>query len=50
MNVDMVDYVGELAGFLDARWGFGIRYDLLSGYLAAKSIMTGQELASYPPG
>ncbi len=36
--------VGEAAGFQDALWGFGLRYAMLSGYLAAKSILTG---ASY---
>jgi len=35
-------YVGENAGFQDALWGFGIRYAMLSGYLAAQSIMTGK--------
>lgn len=34
-------YVGENAGFQDALWGFGIRYAILSGYLAAHSIVTG---------
>ncbi|MEW6143517.1 MAG: NAD(P)/FAD-dependent oxidoreductase [Thermodesulfobacteriota bacterium] len=33
--------VGEAAGFQDALWGFGLRYAMLSGYLAAKSILTG---------
>jgi len=36
--------VGEAAGFQDALWGFGLRYAMLSGYLAAKSILSG---ASY---
>jgi flavin-dependent dehydrogenase len=34
-------YVGETAGFQDALWGFGLRYAMLSGYLAAVSIKTG---------
>ncbi|NIT61733.1 MAG: hypothetical protein GWN00_37700, partial [Aliifodinibius sp.] len=34
-------YVGENAGFQDALWGFGLRYAMLSGYLAAVSIKTG---------
>ncbi len=32
-------YVGEAAGFQDCLWGFGMRYAILSGQLAAKSIM-----------
>ncbi|NOY59086.1 MAG: NAD(P)/FAD-dependent oxidoreductase [Calditrichaeota bacterium] len=35
-------YVGETAGFQDALWGFGLRYALLSGYLAAQSIISGR--------
>ncbi len=34
-------YVGENAGFQDALWGFGIKYAMYSGYLAAKSIIDG---------
>ena len=34
-------YIGENAGFQDALWGFGLRYAMLSGYLAAVSIKTG---------
>ncbi|QXD14315.1 NAD(P)-binding protein [Rhodocaloribacter litoris] len=34
--------VGERAGFQDALWGFGLRYALLSGTLAARAIV--QEL------
>ncbi|GJM15996.1 MAG: NAD(P)/FAD-dependent oxidoreductase [Thermodesulfobacteriota bacterium] len=34
--------IGEAAGFQDALWGFGLRYALLSGYLAANSILTGK--------
>ncbi len=42
---DGILYVGENAGFQDALWGFGLRYAMLSGYLAAISIERGQ---SYP--
>ncbi len=38
-------YVGENAGFQDALFGFGMRYAMHSGYLAAKSII---EHLSYP--
>ena len=34
-------YVGETAGFQDCLWGFGMRYAILSGYLAAKSLIQG---------
>ncbi|MHB1661777.1 MAG: NAD(P)/FAD-dependent oxidoreductase [bacterium] len=33
-------YVGESAGFQDFLWGFGLRYAILSGHLAAKSIIS----------
>ncbi len=36
-------YVGESAGFQDGLWGFGLRYAIISGYLAAQSIMTGAD-------
>jgi len=32
-------YVGESAGFQDFLWGFGMRHAILSGFLAARSIM-----------
>lgn len=32
-------YIGEAAGFQDALSGFGIRYAILSGYFAARSII-----------
>jgi len=32
-------YAGEAAGFIDGLWGFGIKYAMISGYLAAKSII-----------
>jgi flavin-dependent dehydrogenase len=35
--------VGEAAGFQDAMWGFGLRMAFHSGYLAAKSIIDGQD-------
>ncbi len=34
-------YVGEAGGFQDCLWGFGMRYAILSGYLAAKSFIGG---------
>jgi hypothetical protein len=33
---------GEAAGFQDALWGFGIRYALVSGHLAARAISGGR--------
>lgn len=32
-------YVGENGGFQDALWGFGMRYAMHSGFLAARSII-----------
>ncbi len=32
-------YIGEAAGFQDCLWGFGMRYSMLSGYIAAKSFI-----------
>jgi flavin-dependent dehydrogenase len=34
-------YVGEAAGFQDCLWGFGLRYAIVSGHLAARSIVDG---------
>lgn len=34
-------YVGEAAGFQDYLFGFGIRYAMLSGALAARSLIEG---------
>lgn len=34
-------YVGENAGFQDLLWGFGMKYAMTSGHLAAQSIITG---------
>ncbi len=36
-------YVGECAGFQDYLWGFGMRYAMTSGYLAAKSIIENKD-------
>jgi flavin-dependent dehydrogenase len=36
-------YIGESAGFQDCLWGFGMRYSILSGYLAAKSLIDGSD-------
>ncbi len=35
-------YVGEAAGFQDALWGFGMRYALVSGHLAAQAWLQGK--------
>lgn len=35
--------VGEQAGFQDMLWGFGMRYALVSGVLAARSLMEGKD-------
>ena len=34
-------YLGESAGFQDALFGFGMRYAMMSGFLAAQSIVNG---------
>jgi flavin-dependent dehydrogenase len=34
-------YVGEAAGLQDFLWGFGMRYAITSGFLAAKTILNG---------
>ncbi|MFZ3071707.1 MAG: NAD(P)/FAD-dependent oxidoreductase [Thermodesulfobacteriota bacterium] len=39
-------YVGEAAGLQDCLWGFGMRYAMVSGYLAARSITEGVDYAS----
>jgi len=36
-------YIGESAGFQDFLWGFGLRYAVVSGYLAAMSIISGTD-------
>jgi flavin-dependent dehydrogenase len=35
-------FAGEAAGFQDAFWGFGMRYALVSGYLAAQALLRNQ--------
>ncbi|HMA34472.1 MAG TPA: FAD-binding protein [Chloroflexia bacterium] len=35
--------IGEAGGYQDFLWGFGIRYALLSGYLAAQAVLTGRD-------
>ncbi len=35
-------YIGEAAGFQDALWGFGIRYAMTSGQLAAQAWLMGK--------
>lgn len=34
-------YAGEAAGFQDALWGFGMRYAMVSGHLAARAVLAG---------
>ncbi len=36
-------YVGEAAGLQDCLWGFGIKYAVLSGYIAARCILEGAD-------
>lgn len=36
-------YVGEAAGFQDCLFGFGMRYAMLSGYLAARALSEGED-------
>lgn len=36
-------YIGESAGFQDCLWGFGMRYAILSGWMAAKSLIDGSD-------
>ncbi|HDH06173.1 MAG TPA: hypothetical protein ENH01_10790 [Nitrospirae bacterium] len=36
-------YIGEAAGFQDGLWGFGMKYAILSGSLAAKSMINGSD-------
>ena len=36
-------FVGERAGFQDALWGLGLRHALLSGVLAARAIVMGED-------
>jgi flavin-dependent dehydrogenase len=37
----MILFTGEAAGFQDALWGFGMRYAMLSGHLAARALVSG---------
>jgi flavin-dependent dehydrogenase len=39
-------FAGEAAGFQDPLWGFGMRYAMLSGHLAAQAFLSGSP-ASY---
>lgn len=36
-------FVGERAGFQDALWGLGLRHALLSGVLAARTVVMGED-------
>lgn len=38
--------IGEAAGFQDCLWGFGMRYAMTSGHLAARSIIEGADYDS----
>jgi flavin-dependent dehydrogenase len=35
-------FAGEAAGLQDALWGFGMRYALVSGHMAARAVVTSQ--------
>ena len=35
-------FTGEAAGFQDALWGFGLRYAMISGHLAARASLEGR--------
>ncbi|MBI4453645.1 NAD(P)/FAD-dependent oxidoreductase [Candidatus Woesearchaeota archaeon] len=37
-------WIGEAAGLQDKLWGFGMRYAITSGYLAAKSIIKSRDI------
>ena len=39
-------YTGEAAGLQDCLWGFGLRYAMVSGYLAAMSIIESSDYVS----
>jgi flavin-dependent dehydrogenase len=45
-NEDQI-LVGEIAGFQDLLWGFGIRNAVKSGFIASKSILDGNECKDY---
>ena len=36
-------YIGEAGGFQDYLWGFGMRYAMITGHLAAKSIIENKD-------
>ncbi|MDX9857609.1 MAG: NAD(P)/FAD-dependent oxidoreductase [candidate division Zixibacteria bacterium] len=36
-------YIGEAAGFQDYLWGFGMRYAIRSGYIAAQCLINGTD-------
>jgi flavin-dependent dehydrogenase len=38
-------FAGEAAGLQDALWGFGMRYALVSGYMAAQALVTSRPRA-----
>jgi flavin-dependent dehydrogenase len=40
-------YIGEAAGIQDFLWGFGIKNAVTSGYLAARSIINGEDYEKY---
>lgn len=40
---DRIYFVGERAGFQDALWGFGLRYAIRSGMLAAQAIVGNED-------
>ncbi len=39
--------IGEIAGFQDLLWGFGIRNAVKSGFIASKNILEGNECKDY---
>jgi flavin-dependent dehydrogenase len=39
--------IGEIAGFQDLLWGFGIRNAVKSGFIASKNIIEGKECKDY---
>ena len=45
-NEDQI-LIGEIAGFQDLLWGFGIQNAFKSGFIASKSILDGKECKNY---
>jgi flavin-dependent dehydrogenase len=43
-------YIGEAGGFQDYLWGFGMKYAMQSGYLAAKSIIENRDFYELSKG